>query len=104
MTKIHYDYSLLKANVTHNLKDAIDNLGGTNRICLGFSIPSDFELAGVVNDFSNTVTNELNNLNKVSNILSTSERIYNETSKITYEKINGLDTYQVGLRESRIKG
>ena len=71
---------------------------------MGFNIPSDFNLANIVNDFSNTVKNELANLNKVKDLLSTSERLYSEVDKVVYSKINGLDKYQVGLRESGIKG
>lgn len=104
MTKIHYDINLLKANVNTNLNDGINNLNNTNRICAGFNIPSDFSLAGDINDFSNTVKNELSNLNKAKDILNNSERYFSEVEKIVFEKINALDKYQVGLRESEIKG
>ena len=104
MTKIHYDETLLKNSVNSNLATGISNLNGTNTICMGISIPAGFSQASVVNDFKNTVSAELGNLNKVNSMLNSSEKLYNGVSNIAIEKINSLDSYKVVLREDGIKG
>ena len=104
MTKIHYDEVLLKNNVTTNVKNSIDSLNNTNNICMGMIIPQDFTYTSIVNDFKNTVTNELSDVKKVLDILNNSEMLYNDVNKVVFGKINSLDSYQIKVRESGIKG
>lgn len=104
MTKIHYNYTVLKASVMGNLNGAIANLNDLNLTCASLGMPEGFEKADLVSAFTSTVSIELSNLKNVMTKLDNSEKYYTEAATTINTKVLDLDTYKLSDRKSRIKG
>lgn len=103
MTKIHYDELLAKSIIVSNLDEAINNLEKLKTMYSNLDIPSSFVNKNDLANFSCDIFSYYNKVLNVNNMIKNSAKKLENLSFLIENKINGLSSNRVMIRENIIK-